>query len=197
MKNKTFIMIIVVFIAVFLGIIFFKSGKKEIIISKDSPVVQEINLEEINLQEQQIREEVKNALNECEKDYQEGISKYSEYTRGDFYNETRLNLAMKETTLSFVTFEKIDKDKAYNVSGEKISELPDTIYDIDENDYIEDEKYYILRCTTNTDYIFYYIVSIYQNGISDLEWYCFTKNEDIEYEYNFEERLMPIENGSL
>ena len=55
MKNKTFIMIIVVFIAVFLGIIFLKSGKKEIIISKDSPVVQEINLEEINLQEQQIR----------------------------------------------------------------------------------------------------------------------------------------------
>jgi hypothetical protein len=129
-------------------------------------------------------EQIKNAFAEVEEVYESAVTSYSGYTRGDFYNETRLNEKMNYGQVSFVYEIEIPTDRLYDTSGNKLETLPsfkvnDKEVEISSSDFIEDEEYYLLRCTSNSSYTYYYIIKISSTGELSLTWYCYTENESL------------------
>lgn len=190
MKHKRKIIIFIIVLLIIFLVIFIKmksNKEKSEQIFNGNPEVLEI--------EEKLSYNIKTAFSEVEESYKTGVEAYSGYARGDFYNETRLNQNMTGGELSFVNADNIDTENLYDTLGNKQENLPSTRVndkdvEISNSSIIEDENYYLLRCTSNSAYTYYYIIKLEDTGNLELNWYCYTENEAIDdLENNLENDL--------
>jgi hypothetical protein len=178
-KKKIIIIVVILLIVIFIILLNKRNSKNESIdrVFNGNSEVLEIEAE--------LNSKIKNAFSEVEESYESGVKSYSDYTRSDFYNETRLNKNMTSGELSFVDTNDIDTENLYDTLGNKQENLPSTKVnnkevDISNSNIIEAENYYLLRCTSSSIYTYYYIIKITSSGTLELTWYCYTENEIID-----------------
>jgi hypothetical protein len=182
-KKKKIIIIVAILLMAIFAILVNQKNKKEIKENFNG------DLEILEI-EAELNSQIRNAFSKVEESYKAGVEAYNGYKRGDFYNETRLNANMESGELSFISEDEIDTENIYDTLGNKIETLPSTKINDDDveisnSSIIENEKYYLLRCTSTSTYTYYYIVRIADDGSLEIEWYCYTENEVIDDDLNY------------
>jgi hypothetical protein len=181
-NKKRIIIVVLVLLIVVSAILVKQKTKKEIKENFNG------DLEILEI-EAELNSQIRNAFSKVEESYKAGVEAYNGYKRGDFYNETRLNANMESGELSFISEDEIDTENIYDTLGNKQENLPstkvnDNDVEISNSSIIEDGNYYLLRCTSNSSYTYYYIVRITDEGSLEIEWYCYTENEVIDSDLN-------------
>ena len=143
------------------------------------------NMDEILKSENEIRMELLEAFDKVEADYRTGKVAYDGYTRSAFYNEQRINMEFTIGEIEFVSLNEISSGELYDSKGRKL----ESYQDIDlggeklaEDGLMETGKSYMIRVRDNSGLEtrnLYYLVKIANDGVGELRWICFTKNEQI------------------